>query len=73
MDTVVVLVTVTVPIVGACGTDAGVVDAEAPDAELVPLALVAVTVYVRAVPTVSDTKIGLEAPVFVLPLEEVTV
>jgi hypothetical protein len=41
---VVEFVTVTVPIVGACGTESGVVDAEADDAADVPLALVAVTV-----------------------------
>jgi hypothetical protein len=64
---------VTVPIVGACGTDRGVVEAEAEDAVDVPFAFVAVTVYVRAVLTVSVTEIGLEEPVPVLPEEEVTV
>jgi hypothetical protein len=50
-----------------------VVDADALDAADVPLALVAVTVYVRVTPTVSDTAIGLVALVAVLPDEEVAV
>jgi hypothetical protein len=37
------------------------------------LALVAVTVYVRAPEAISVTTIGLDAPVLVLPEEEVTV
>jgi hypothetical protein len=37
---------VAVPIVGACGTDADKTELDALDAEEVPFALVAVTVYV---------------------------
>jgi hypothetical protein len=62
-----------VPIVGACGTVVGVAEEEALDALDVPLALVAVTVYVRAVPTASEIRIGDEEPVAVPPEEEVTV
>jgi hypothetical protein len=69
----VVPLTVAVPIVGACGTDAGVTALDADDAVEVPLALVAVTVYVREVPTVSETVIGLDDPVPVLPEDDVTV
>jgi hypothetical protein len=64
---------VAVPIVGACGLDIGVVDADAADAVEVPLAFVAVTVYVRAVPTVSKIDIGLVALEAVAPDDEVTV
>jgi hypothetical protein len=73
IETVVLFVLVTVPMVGACGIEEGVVAADADDAAEVPLALVAVTVYVRATPTVSETAIGLVAPVAVLPEEEVAV
>jgi hypothetical protein len=62
---------VAVPIVGAPGTvgTAGVTLFDAPDAELVPTALVAVTVKVYAVPLVRPvTVIGLPAPVPVIPL-----
>jgi hypothetical protein len=71
----VVPLTVAVPIVGACGTDAGVTALLAADAVDTPLALVAVTVYVREVPApvVSETVIGLDDPVPVLPEEDVTV
>jgi hypothetical protein len=62
-----------VPIVGACGTVEGVTEEDALEAEDVPLAFVAVTVYVRAVPTASAMVIGLDEPVAVLPEEEVTV
>ena len=61
------------PTVGACGTERGVVEAEADEAMPVPLAFVAVTVYVRAVPTASEIVIGLVEPVAVPPEEDVTV
>ena len=64
---------VKVPIVGACGTVVGVTALEAEDAEEVPLAFVAVTVYVRAVPTASEIEMGLVAPVAVPPLDDVIV
>jgi hypothetical protein len=68
---------VTVPIVGACGIEAGTTELVAEEATEEPLAFVATTVYVLAVvvglPTVSVTLIGLEAPVPVNPEEEVTV
>jgi hypothetical protein len=66
---------VAVPIVGAPGTVAGVTLLEAADAGPVPIALVAFTVKVYAVPFVSPvTVIGLDAPVAVmLPGLEVTV
>jgi hypothetical protein len=46
IDTVVVLVTVTAPIVGACGTVVAVIELDALDALEVPAELVAVTVKV---------------------------
>jgi hypothetical protein len=49
IDTVVVLVTVTAPIVGACGTVVAVIELEALDAGLNPAAEVARTVKVYAV------------------------
>jgi hypothetical protein len=64
---------VAVPIVGACGTVVGVTALEAEDAVEVPLAFVAVTVYVLDVPAASDTLIGEEAPVPVFPEDDVTV
>ena len=64
---------VAVPIVGACGTVVGVTELEAEDAVEVPLAFVAVTVYVRAVPTASEIEMGLVEPVAVPPLDDVTV
>ena len=74
IDTVVpVPPSVTVPIVGACGTDTGVAEEEVLEALEEPLAFVATTVYVLAVPTTSDTKIGEEEPEAELPLDEVTV
>jgi hypothetical protein len=48
-------------------------DPDALDALDVPLAFVAVTVYVYVPPTVSVTEIGLEAPVLLAPLVDVTV
>ena len=72
-EVVLYAVAVAAPIVGACGTDNGVVDADADDAVEVPLAFVAVTVYVRAVPTVSEIDIGVVAPEAVAPDDEVTV
>jgi hypothetical protein len=61
--------------VGAPGTAAGVTATEAADAELVPAALVAVTVKVYAVPLVKPvTVIGLAVPVPVIaPGDDVTV
>ena len=64
---------VAVPIVGACGTVVGVTALEAEDAVEVPLAFVAVTVYVRAVPTASEIEMGLVALVAVPPLDDVIV
>ena len=66
---------VATPIVGAPGTVAGVTLFEAADGGPVPIALVAVTVNVYAVPLVRPvTVIGLEVPVAVIPPgEEVTV
>ena len=60
---------------GAPGTVAGVTAADAVEAALVPVALVAVTVNVYAVPLVKPvTVIGLEVPVAViLPGLDVTV
>jgi hypothetical protein len=64
----------TVPPEGALTTGTvGVTELDAEDAADVPFALVAVTVYVRAVPLVSLTDIGLDVPVPVLPEDEVTV
>jgi hypothetical protein len=64
---------VAVPIVGACGTDTGVTLFDALLADPVPCPFVAATVYVRAVPTMSATYIGLLEPLPVFPLDEVTV
>ena len=66
---------VAVTAVGAPGTVAGVTLLEAADAGPVPIALVAVTVKVYAVPFVRPvTVIGLDAPVAVmLPGLDVTV
>jgi hypothetical protein len=66
---------VAVPIVGAPGTVAGVTEFEAELSKLLPLAFVAITVKVYAVPLVRpDTVIGLPEPVPVKPPElEVTV
>jgi len=62
------------PNVGVSAVPAnGVALLEAADALEVPCAFVAVTVYVRALPLASDTTIGLLEPVFVFPLDEVTV
>jgi hypothetical protein len=49
-ETVVALVTVTVPIVGACGIVVAVIEFDAAEAAPVPAALVPVTVKVYAVP-----------------------
>jgi hypothetical protein len=68
----VLFVRVTVPIVGAPGT-AKTNELLAALAAEVPLALVAVTVYVRVPAAVSVTTIGLDAPVFVAPEDDVTV
>ena len=65
-------VRVTVPIVGAAGA-AKTSELDALDAGLIPAADVAVTVYVRVPATVSVITIGLEAPVFDIPDDEVTV
>jgi hypothetical protein len=54
IETVVLFVLVTVPIVGACGTDENVTAEEALDAVDVPLALVAVIVNVYACPDAND-------------------
>ena len=66
---------VAVPIVGAPGTVAGVTLFEAAEAGPVPIALVALTVKVYAVPFVKPvTVIGLDAPdAVMLPGLEVTV
>ena len=66
---------VAVPIVGAPGTVAGVTLLDGLEAGPVPIALVAFTVKVYAVPFVSPVRIiGLDAPVAVmLPGLEVTV
>ena len=54
--------------IGAPGTEAGVMLFEATEAALVPIALVAVTVKVYAVPLVSPvTVIGLAAALAVFP------
>jgi hypothetical protein len=66
------LVLETVPIVGAPGA-ANNKELEAELAVDVPLTLVAVTVYVRVPAAVSVMTIGLEAPVLVMPEEDVTV
>jgi hypothetical protein len=71
-ETVVEFVTDTVPIVGVPGA-ANTSELEAEEAVDVPFAFVAVTVYVRVPAAVSVTTIGLEAPVFVAPEDEVTV
>ena len=64
----VVPLTVAVPMVGAPGTVVGVAELLALLAELVPAALVAVTVNVYAVPAVRPvTNIGLVVPVFERP------
>jgi hypothetical protein len=68
----VLLVLETVPIVGAPGT-ANTSEFDALDALDVPLAFVAVTVYVRVPAAVSVITIGLEAPVLVIPEDDVTV
>jgi hypothetical protein len=66
---------VAVPIVGAPGTVEGVTEFEAALGKLLPVAFVAITVKVYAVPLVSPvTIIGLAVPVLViLPGVEVTV
>jgi hypothetical protein len=51
-----------VPIIGAPGTFAGVTELLVPDAELVPTALVAVTVKVYEVPFVKPVTVIGEAP-----------
>ena len=53
------------PIVGAPGTVAGVTEFEDPDAVLVPLAFVAVTVKVYVVPFVRPLTVAVVAPVVV--------
>ena len=59
---------VAVPIVGAPGTVAGVTAFDAADEAPVPIAFVACTVNVYAVPLVSPTTvIGLAPPVAVIP------
>jgi hypothetical protein len=72
IDTVVALVTEAVPIVGAPGT-AKTNELDAVDAAVVPLPLVAVTVYVLVPAAVSVTTIGLDAPVLEAVEEEVAV
>jgi hypothetical protein len=66
---------VAVPIVGAPGTDEGVTEFDAVLAGLFPLAFVAITVKVYAVPLVSPvTVMGLAEPfAVILPGVEVTV
>jgi hypothetical protein len=60
----VLFTSVAVPIVGAAGTVVAVTEAEAADARDVPLALVAVTVYVYAVFDCNPVTVtGLDAPV----------
>jgi hypothetical protein len=71
-DTVVLFVRVTVPRVGAAGAEK-TSELEAALAVDVPLAFVAVMVYVRVPAAVSVTTIGLEDPVLEAPDEEVTV
>jgi hypothetical protein len=71
-ETVVLLVRVTDPIVGAAGAE-NTNELLALDAGLTPAAFVAVTVYVRVPATVSVITIGLEAPVLDKPEDEVTV
>jgi len=62
------------PIVGACGTVLGTTEEEELEATEVPLAFVAVMVYVLAVPKFDSViEIGLEVPVAVAVEEEVTV
>jgi hypothetical protein len=61
------------PIVGAVGTDTGRTEVLAEEATEVPLAFVAVIVYVLYVPTVSEIVNGEVVPVAVKPLEDVTV
>jgi hypothetical protein len=64
----------TLPIVGASGAVAGVIESLAVEAVLVPYALVAVTVKVYVVPLESPvTIIGEELAVAVWPPLEVTV
>jgi hypothetical protein len=53
---------VAVPIVGASGTVAGTTELVVPDEELVPTALVAVTVKVYVVPFVKPITVKGEAP-----------
>jgi hypothetical protein len=62
-----------VPIVGAKGINETTIELLAELAVDVPLALVAVTVYVVVPEVVSVTIIGLDAPVFEAPDEDVTV
>ncbi len=66
---------VTVPMVGASGTVAGITELLVPDEVLVPIALLAVTVKVYVVPLVSPvTVIGEPPPLAVKPpVFEVTV
>lgn len=68
--------TVAARLVGAPGTSAGVTEPLVPDGELVPIALVAVTVKVYAVPFVRPVTVAVVAPDVVAvnpPLLEVTV
>ena len=59
---------VALPIVGAPGADAGVIEFDAADAAPVPALFVAVTVKVYAVPLVNPvTVMGLDVPVPVNP------
>jgi hypothetical protein len=55
------------------GTEDGVMGVLGEEAKLVPLALVAVTVYVLEIPTVSEIVIGEVAPETVVALEDVAV
>jgi hypothetical protein len=64
---------VAAPIVGVFGANVDAKELDALDEAEVPLAFVAVTVYVYVPPTVSVIEIGLEVPVAVTVEEEVTV
>ena len=66
-------IAVAVPIVGELGINCIVMLLDAEELRDVPFALVAVTVYVLAPEVFSVITIGLDAPVFVTPEEEVTV
>ena len=72
-ETLLAVTIVAVPIVGACGTDVGVTEFEDDDSGEFPFVPFALTVYVRDVPTVSETVSGLEAPLAVCPLLDVAV